>query len=70
VTYLLATGLTLRALFPSLGSLGDINVGVIALLADVFVLVAFSLATRTSTARDKVGASPDPTLTASRRGRS
>jgi hypothetical protein len=35
-----------------------------------FGLVAVSLTTRTSTATDKAGASPDPTLKASRRGRS
>ena len=70
VTYLTVTGLTLRAIFPSLGSLGDIHVGVVALLANVVVLVAVSLATRTSTAIDKAGASSDPTLKASRRGRS
>jgi SSS family solute:Na+ symporter len=70
VTYLTLTGLTLRAFFPSLGSLGDINVGVIALLANVVALVAVSLATRTSTATDKAGASADPTPQASPRGRS
>jgi cytochrome b subunit of formate dehydrogenase len=69
LTYLTVTGLTLRAIFPSLGSLGDINVGIVALLANVVVLVAVSL-THTSTATDKAGASPDPTLKASRRGRS
>jgi solute:Na+ symporter, SSS family len=70
LTYLTVTGLTLRAIFPSLGSLGDINVGIVALHANVVVLVAVSLTTRTSTATDKAGASPDPTLKASRRGRS
>ncbi len=70
VTYLTVTGLTLRTLFPSLGSLGDINVGVVALLANVVVLVAVSLTTRTSTATDRAGASPDPTLKALRRERS
>jgi SSS family solute:Na+ symporter len=70
VTYLTITGITLRAIFPSLGSLGDINVGVVALLANVLVLVAVSLTTRTSTANDEAGASPGPTRDASRRGRS
>jgi SSS family solute:Na+ symporter len=70
VTYLTVTGLTLRAIFPFLGSMGDINVDVIVLLANVVVLVAVSLTTRTSTATDEAGASPDPTLKASRRGRS
>ena len=70
VTYLTVTGLTLRASFPFLGSMGDINVDVIVLLANVVVLVAVSLTTRTSTATDEAGASPDPTLKASRRGRS
>jgi Na+/proline symporter len=70
VTYLPATGLTLRAIFPSLGSLGDFNIRIVALLANVVVLVAVSLTTRTSTATDKAGASPDLTLKASRRGRS
>ena len=63
VTYLTVTGLTLRAIFPTLGSLGDINVGVIALLANV-VVVAVSPATRTSTAAGRAGGSPDPTLKA------
>ena len=70
VTYPTVKGLTLHALLPSLGSLGDINVSVIALLANIVVLVAVSLTTRTSTATDKAGASPDPTLKAPRRGRS
>ena len=70
LTYLTVTGLTLRAIFPSLGSLGDINVGIVAQLANVVVLVAVSLTTLTSTATDKAGASPDPFLKASRRGRS
>ena len=39
VTYLTATGLTLRAIFPSLGSLGDFNIRIVALLANVVVLV-------------------------------
>jgi len=70
LTYLAVTGLTLRAIFPSLGSLGNINVGILALLANIVVLVAVSLTTHTSTYTDKVGTSPDPTPKASRRGRS
>jgi Na+/proline symporter len=58
-TYLTVTGFTLRALFLSLGSLGDINVGVIALLANVVVLVAVSLTTRTTMITGEAGASPD-----------
>jgi hypothetical protein len=63
-------GITLRAIFPSPGSMGDINVDVVALLANAFVLVAVSPATRTTMTTDKAGASPDPALKASRRGRS
>jgi hypothetical protein len=70
VTYLTVMGLTLRTVFPSLGSIGDINVGVIALLAKVVVLFAVSLATRTTMTTDKARASPDPALKPSRRGRS
>jgi len=55
VTYLTIAGLTLRVLFPLLGSLGDINVGVVALLANIIVLVAGSLVTRTSTLPDETG---------------
>lgn len=50
VTYLTVAGLTLRTMFPVLGSLGDINVGIVALLANVVVLVGVSLATRTTAA--------------------
>lgn len=41
-----------------------------ALLANAFVLVDVSLATRTTMTTDKAGASPDPALKASHRGRS
>ncbi len=41
----------LRAVFPSLGSLSDTNVGIVALLANIVVLAAVSLATRASTVR-------------------
>ncbi len=41
----------LRAVFPVLGSLGDTNIGIVALLANIVVLVAVSLATRPSTVR-------------------
>ena len=67
MTRLTVMGLTPHAIFPSLGSMGDINVGVVALLANAFVLVAVSLATRTTVATDKAGASPEPALKASRR---
>jgi hypothetical protein len=53
-------GLTLRAIFPSLVSMGDINVGVVALLANAFVLVAVSHATRITMTTDKAGTSPIP----------
>jgi len=70
VTYLTVMGPTLRSLFPSLGSLGDINDGVIALLANTIVLVAISLATHTTMPPDKAGPSPDPAPNVSRQGRS
>lgn len=46
VTYVIVAGISLRGLFPSLGSLGDTNIGIVALLVNVIVLVAVSLATR------------------------
>jgi solute:Na+ symporter, SSS family len=49
VTYLTVAGVTLRTLFPFLGPLGDTNVGIVALIANVVVLVIVSLATRPST---------------------
>ncbi len=48
-------GLTLRTIFPLLGSMGDINVGIVALLANIVVLVAVSLVIRTSTVVDEAG---------------
>ncbi len=42
--------LKLRALFPFLGSLGDTNIGIVALLVNLVVLVAVSLLTRPSKA--------------------
>ena len=54
-TYLTVMGLTLRTIFPLLGSMGDINVGIVALLANIVVLVAVSLVTRTSTVVDEAG---------------
>ena len=53
-TYLTVMGLTLHTIFPLLGSMGDINVGIVALLANI-VLVAVSLVTRTSTVVDEAG---------------
>ena len=70
VTYLTVAEFTLRAVFPFLGSMGDINVGVVALVANVVVFVAVSSARRTSTATDNAWASADPALKASCRGRS
>lgn len=55
MTYLTITGLTLRAMFPFLDSLGDINIGVVALVANTAVLVAVSLATRTSNIGGEAG---------------
>jgi SSS family solute:Na+ symporter len=49
VTYLTVFEVSLRAVFPALGGLGDTNVGIVALLANVVVLVAVSLVTRPST---------------------
>src|SRR5215210_6877707 len=49
VTYLTVFEVQLRAVFPFLGSIGDTNVGIVALLANIIVLVAVSLATRPST---------------------
>jgi SSS family solute:Na+ symporter len=49
VTYLEVFQIKLRAVFPFLGSVGDTNVGIVALLANIVVLVAVSFATRTST---------------------
>jgi solute:Na+ symporter, SSS family len=49
VSYLTIFEVKLRAVFPALGSLGDTNVGIVAMLANVVVLVVVSLATRPST---------------------
>src|ERR671912_261465 len=40
-------------LFPALGSLGDTNVGIVAMLANIIVLVVVSLATRPSTVAEE-----------------
>jgi hypothetical protein len=42
-------------MFPFLGSMGDINVGIVALLVNTVVLVAVSFATRTSTVAGEAG---------------
>ena len=55
LTYLTVMGLTLRTIFPLLGSMGDINVGIVALLANIVALVAVSLVTRTSMVVDEAG---------------
>jgi solute:Na+ symporter, SSS family len=49
VTYLTVFDVELRTVFPALGSLGDTNVGVVALLVNVVVLIGFSLAIRPTT---------------------
>jgi SSS family solute:Na+ symporter len=49
VTYLTVFEVKLCAVFPFLGSLGDTNVGIVALLANIVVLVVVSFATRPST---------------------
>jgi len=45
VIYLTVFEVKLRAVFPLLGSLGDINVGTVALLANIVVLVVVRFAT-------------------------
>lgn len=62
MTYSTVTGLTLRAVFPSLGAIGDVNVSIVALLVNTVVLAAVSLATRPSKAADRVGHPTDPSL--------
>lgn len=49
VSYLTIFDVKLRAVFPALGSLGDTNVGIVAMLVNIVVLVVVSLATRPST---------------------
>ncbi|MCA1729672.1 MAG: sodium:solute symporter [Actinobacteria bacterium] len=49
VSYLTIADVKLRAVFPFLGSLGDTNIGVVALLLNIAVLVVVSFATRPST---------------------
>src|ERR671911_423510 len=53
VAYLEVFQIKLRALFPALGSLGDTNVGIVAMLANIIVLVLVSLATRPSTVAEE-----------------
>jgi solute:Na+ symporter, SSS family len=55
VTYLTVAGITLRAIFPFLGSIGDTNVGIVALVANIVVLAVVSLATRPSTVAGEAG---------------
>ena len=55
MTYLTVAGITLRALFPFHGSVGDTNGGIVALLANIVVLVAVSLVTRSSTVTSEAG---------------
>ena len=54
VAYLTVFQVKLREVFPALGSLGDTNVGIVALLINLVVMVAVSFATRPSkVARDQ-----------------
>src|SRR5919202_2106219 len=54
VAYLTVFEVKLREVFPFLGSLGDTNVGIVALLVNLVVMVAVSFATRPSkVARDQ-----------------
>src|SRR5919112_6111593 len=53
VTYLEVFQIKLRVVFPFLGSLGDTNVGIVALLANIVVLVAVSFVARTSTVAEE-----------------
>src|SRR5918994_1822430 len=53
VAYLEVFQIKLRAVFPALGSLGDTNVGIVAMLANIIVLVLVSLATRPSTVAEE-----------------
>jgi SSS family solute:Na+ symporter len=53
VTYLEVFQIKLRVVFQFLGSLGDTNVGIVALLANIVVLAAVSFATRTSTVAEE-----------------
>jgi SSS family solute:Na+ symporter len=49
VSYLTIADVKLRAVLPFLGSLGDTNIGVVALILNIVVLVVVSFATRPST---------------------
>jgi SSS family solute:Na+ symporter len=49
VSYLTIADVKLRAVLPFLGSLGDTNIGVVALILNIAVLVVVSFATRPST---------------------
>jgi SSS family solute:Na+ symporter len=53
MTYSTATEFSLRAAFPSLGALGDVNVGVVALLVNTVVLAVVSFATRPLKTKDR-----------------
>ena len=50
----------LRAVFSSLGALGDVNIGIVALLVNIVVLAVVSLATRPSKTAGRVGYPTDP----------
>ena len=53
VAYLETFQIKLRAVFPTLGALGDTNVGIVAMLANIIVLLVVSLATRPSTVAEE-----------------
>src|SRR5215211_7482120 len=53
VAYLETFQIKLRAVFPALGALGDTNVGIVAMLANIIVLLVVSLATRPSTVAEE-----------------
>jgi hypothetical protein len=50
----------LCAVFPSLGALGDVNIGIVALPVNTVVLAVVSLATRPSKTADGVACPTDP----------
>jgi SSS family solute:Na+ symporter len=55
VAYLTVFEVKLRGVFPALGAVGDTNIGIVALLVNLIVVVAVSLATRPSTVAGEVG---------------
>ncbi len=55
VAYLTIFEVKLRGVFPALGSVGDTNIGIVALLVNLIVVVAVSLATRPSAIAGEAG---------------